>query len=212
MAKGDICKAPGCERIVEGARKACSMHHQRWRYYKSYELPHKPDIKPGYVKACRIHGQLKPEDCLILKRNRAKVYKNTTWNIYRCKVCARDRYFRWRKKNPDKRREEYLKTRFSQNYIKTGRKLWLKKKFGITLEQYEEMFNRQKGLCGACDKPETQINKKSGLVRMLAVDHNHQTGKIRQLLCNKCNVGLGVVDDSIEWLEKLIIYLRRHSS
>lgn len=210
MDKGDICKIESCFRVISENRTICSAHRQHYRKYGHYNRIEVPDLLPGHVKFCKKHGQLKPENCLIKKKFHSLNTKITKRNNYYCRECARLRYRRWRERNPNKKREDYLKVRFSKNYIKTGRKLWLKKKFGLTLEQYNEMLEDQKGLCASCDKSEMQINKKSGLVKMLSVDHDHKTGKIRQLLCNRCNIALGVVNDSVEWLEKLIIYLRLH--
>jgi hypothetical protein len=60
----------------------------------------------------------------------------------------------------------------------------LKSKFGITLEQYNKKFEAQKGLCAICGNPEP-TNKR------LAVDHDHETEEVRDLLCSRCNPGLG---------------------
>ena len=76
----------------------------------------------------------------------------------------------------------------------------LKKKYGITLEQYEAMFDEQKGVCYIC--------KNESLNKRLSVDHCHKTGKIRRLLCDKCNMTLGLVNDSQELLKQFIFYLK----
>ena len=60
-------------------------------------------------------------------------------------------------------------------------------RFGITLEEYDNMHNAQNGLCKICGNPEE-------LDRRLAVDHNHETGRVRGLLCFKCNVFLGHIE------------------
>lgn len=68
------------------------------------------------------------------------------------------------------------------------RKDWyLRNRFGITLEQYDEMFENQNGVCAICG----EINIDG---RRLAVDHNHETGKIRGLLCTGCNTRLGILE------------------
>lgn len=86
----------------------------------------------------------------------------------------------------------------------------LRKNFGITLEQYNKMFNEQGGCCKICNNPETAIFKKTGATIMLAVDHCHKTGKVRGLLCGRCNPALGAFNDDIEILESAIDYLRSH--
>ena len=82
-----------------------------------------------------------------------------------------------------------------------NRKRWLKRRHNITLEQYNFMFEQQGGVCAICGLPETG--------RVLAVDHNHKTGKIRQLLCNRCNFALGIVENE-EFTKKALDYLKRN--
>lgn len=77
------------------------------------------------------------------------------------------------------------------------------KKYGITLGEYNVLDESQNGLCAICRNP--QNNKKN-----LSVDHNHKTGKVRGLLCHKCNVGLGMANDNVEVLESMISYLKNH--
>lgn len=84
----------------------------------------------------------------------------------------------------------------------------LKKRFNMTLEQYDKIFKNQNGICKICGKPETK--KYKGILMWLSIDHNHKTGKVRALLCDKCNRALGIVDDNINLLQKLIKYLRRN--
>ncbi len=85
----------------------------------------------------------------------------------------------------------------------------LRESFGLTLEQYEEMHDRQDGKCAICGSPETQ--KRSGKLKALAVDHCHASGKIRELLCTACNQGLGKFKDNPVILQKAIEYLTKHS-
>ncbi len=83
----------------------------------------------------------------------------------------------------------------------------LKRDFGITLEQYKKMQKEQSNLCLICLNPETTVYKDK--VRNLAVDHCHVTNKIRGLLCQKCNQGLGLFKDNIDFLNSAIKYLQR---
>jgi len=79
--------------------------------------------------------------------------------------------------------------------------------FGLTLEDYEKMSDSQGGLCAICCKPETATQL--GVLKRLSVDHDHKTGKVRALLCMKCNLAIGYADDNIELMEKAIQYIRR---
>lgn len=90
----------------------------------------------------------------------------------------------------------------------------LKRRYGITLEDYEKLSVSQNNVCAICSKKETRVTRpNSGKYSMdgpprLVVDHNHETGVIRGLLCHKCNVGLGQFNDSIYLLERAVEYLR----
>ena len=74
------------------------------------------------------------------------------------------------------------------------------KKYGLTVEQYEQMHSAQEGKCRICQcSPER-----------LSVDHCHKTGAVRGLLCGKCNSALGMVDDSADVLKNMIEYVGRY--
>ncbi len=88
----------------------------------------------------------------------------------------------------------------------------LQKSFGITLDEYNLMFENQNGCCAICNKPETARNKVSGAILMLAVDHCHITGKVRGLLCGTHNPALGAFGDSIEQLQSAIDYLKKYEN
>lgn len=87
----------------------------------------------------------------------------------------------------------------------------LKKSYGITIDQYEEMETAQNHVCAICSKKERNVDRNTQLPRRLAVDHDHGTGKVRGLLCADCNKGLGHFYDNPELLELAIAYLRKHT-
>ena len=76
----------------------------------------------------------------------------------------------------------------------------LRNVYGITLEEYDELWSKQGGVCRTCGG----INKDG---RRLSVDHDHDTDKVRGLLCTSCNLALGHIKDSVEILESMIKYL-----
>lgn len=76
--------------------------------------------------------------------------------------------------------------------------------FGITLEQYNTLLEKQDSLCAICRLPET----KQG-VEKLAVDHDHKTGIIRGLLCSRCNTVIGLFGEDPEYLQKALAYLQQ---
>jgi hypothetical protein len=75
---------------------------------------------------------------------------------------------------------------------------------------YNQMFEQQNGLCAICKKPETSIDSRSGKPKQLALDHDHITGKIRGLLCQKHNIGLGCFDDDPVLMEDAASYVQEH--
>lgn len=72
-----------------------------------------------------------------------------------------------------------------------------KRKYGLTIEELEQLKTAQEGLCKICKRAVP-----------LVVDHCHQTGKIRGLLCRLCNLGLGGFGDNVEALAEAILYLQ----
>lgn len=117
---------------------------------------------------------------------------------------GRRRVAQWRIDHP----ERYQQLRM--NWVKSGgkkladRRSHLKRKFGLTLEQYDEMLAAQGGVCAICGRePRDDIS--------LHVDHDHVTGQIRKLLCFKCNNALGDFDDDPQMLQKAIAYLDDHN-
>lgn len=78
----------------------------------------------------------------------------------------------------------------------------LKIRFGITLNEYNNLLEKQNNQCAICFIHQGDIKKK------FAVDHNHETGKIRGLLCHHCNVGLGHFRDNVDFLQSAILYLQ----
>jgi hypothetical protein len=117
-------------------------------------------------------------------------------------IYQREYQKKWRLKNPDyqkKYHKEYSNTPEEQS-LSRARKL--KKKYGLTLEQYTAMLESQNGCCIGCGSHQSTLNHK------LNVDHNHDTGKVRGLLCRECNRGIGYLKDSPEILIKLAEYLK----
>lgn len=86
---------------------------------------------------------------------------------------------------------------------------YLRRKYGITREQYDKILNIQGGLCAICGGFPVGHTKKGKAVRF-DVDHCHRTGIVRGLLCHPCNVMLGQSKDRIDVLEKAARYLREH--
>lgn len=83
------------------------------------------------------------------------------------------------------------------------------KSYGIDITDYNIMFENQKGCCKICNTHISELNLK--IKKSLCVDHNHETGKVRGLLCDKCNRGLGLFCDDENLLYKAMEYLNRNN-
>jgi 5-methylcytosine-specific restriction endonuclease McrA len=145
---------------------------------------------------------LKLKDIEDFRRTGNKV--DSEGNPYRykfCKSCHNKKrkiqpgqvsiQMRWEDKNKDKL-SSYVQ-RSSRKHPDTKRRRLLKK-YGLTLQEYQEAFFHQLGCCAICSNPEGSIS--------LAVDHCHKTGKVRGLLCSKCNTSLGMFGDCLESLQQ----------
>lgn len=115
---------------------------------------------------------------------------------YRCKECDSLARHKWAENNPER-----------QAYSARNRRL--KYIYGVDIPWYESQLAKQNNCCAICGTTE---NKTSGDRQdwNFAVDHCHDTGKVRGLLCNTCNRALGLFQDRKEVLEKAIAYLDTH--
>jgi len=101
------------------------------------------------------------------------------------------------------RKESYWKNVDSErSYSRTNqRKLRLVRVYNITEDDYANLYGDQSGKCAICENSNVR----------LVIDHNHDTGKVRQLLCDNCNRGIGLLKDNPEILQKAADYLRKFS-
>lgn len=82
--------------------------------------------------------------------------------------------------------------------------------FGVDAARYQEMLHDQGGVCAVCSQPERAPDKASGKIRDLAIDHDHDTGVVRALLCSNCNRALGLFGDNPALLDGAKAYLAKH--
>ena len=81
-------------------------------------------------------------------------------------------------------------------------------RYGVTIADVQALFEAQYGLCAVCGNPETCISKRTGKPKMLHVDHDHETGKVRGLLCQDCNMALGHMREDVKRIEALLAYVK----
>ena len=105
-----------------------------------------------------------------------------------CKPCQADYSAKWYQENKQRRKEQMRVNEYMRRY-------------GITIEEYEILLDKQNGCCAICLATTGAVGKR------LSVDHNHKTGEVRGLLCDDCNTGLGKFKDDSSLLAKAINYL-----
>jgi len=77
----------------------------------------------------------------------------------------------------------------------------IRRTYGISMQEFDELVKFQGGKCGICFKPLEVLNRRAN------IDHCHDTGKVRGILCTGCNTGLGHLGDNIEGLKRALYYL-----
>ena len=123
-----------------------------------------------------------------------------------CKECRKEAH----RKDYIKHKTRYQKQRkeYYQKNKKRFAKKWLLDKYNIDEKQLDIALDKRKdGVCAICGKPAEESKNSTGDGFALKVDHNHETGEVRGLLCTQCNLGLGFFNDSIENLILAIGYL-----
>jgi len=93
----------------------------------------------------------------------------------------------WYRRNPEKQRDIHYRRRY-----------------GISLEEYRAMYRAQAGQCAVCADVHSEGD--------LRVDHNHSSGRVRSLLCGKCNSGIGMFRERPELFLKAVEYLKAHQN
>lgn len=111
---------------------------------------------------------------------------------WKCKECACGDAAEWRRNNPSATKKYNLA------------------KYGMTISDWDAMLAEQNGRCAICGVPEAEAPGQTGSGSGLHVDHDHETGAVRGLLCRCCNLGLGQFFDDEEKLFNAIQYLRDH--
>ena len=90
----------------------------------------------------------------------------------------------------------------------------LKRVYGIGIEEYNTLLEKQNNRCAICEStdPKGRKSGRGGGVDVFYVDHDHKTGNVRGLLCNICNRTMGYVGENSNVLEEMIKYLQKHAT
>lgn len=229
---GRKCSVVECHEPVK-AKDLCATHYQRWLRHG-----HPHDTRPSDWGARNKHpayktwvhlvrrfsasqeicvewvtdfwtfardvGERPAQNWRLVRRDPQRPYApgNTYW---------REPQVSHRDADRKKALSEYSR-RWRAANLRKAHDSMLRRHYGISIETYELMHDAQGGLCAICGKPEITIDHRTQKVQRLSVDHCHTTGKVRSLLCGKCNKGIAAFDEDRSLLSKAIIYLKKHGS
>lgn len=165
------------------------------------------------MKPCTQCGEIKDADDFYKERRSrdglrsecrscVSTYQKARYEQNRDATIARTA--QWRSDNPSARTLSDRRARAADP--DKYRDQELRRKYGITLEQYNQMLDDQGGLCALCEKPPVV-----GKHKVLCVDHCHDTNRVRKLLCSECNIGLGKFKDDPALLIAAAEYVQRHT-
>lgn len=176
-----LCKTENCGKKYYALGFCCAHYQKHKRYDGNTDSPicrskQLLEIGKAYCSCC--------ETTKIIE-NFSLDLKTPSGRRRYCKECE-----------SDKSKEQFKKHR---NRIRNNT---LKRRFGISLENYNSMLEEQNGVCAICKLLPTKT--------FLSVDHNHKNGKVRKLLCQNCNAGLGMFKENVEFLKTAIEYLKNH--
>jgi hypothetical protein len=197
-ALSEFSKAPRGKYGRKSTCKACDAARSRENFKSNAlspeELQRRLDERRGETKKCTRCGITKP---------RTEFYKASGKREGqvkpRCKACDSELARKWFADNKERAREN--KHRWT-----------LENTYGITSEEYQRLLAEQRGVCAICHQDEPNEHGRTGTKFRLAVDHCHDTGRVRGLLCQKCNRAIGLLNDDADLLRKAIGYLERGGS
>ncbi len=159
----------------------CLMHYQRFRKAGTTDpRPTKTSIRINAEGMVRCSRCKEFKDKAQFSPEKQSGIKLKSW----CKKCVGTYHKQMFKDNPDRRKDYQLKT-----------------EYGMSLEQWWDLFEDQCGVCACCFTPPDIPGQD------LCVDHCHHTGRVRGLICTGCNQGLGHFHDNIGLLQQAIRYL-----
>lgn len=188
-ACGAVFVKPASQRI--GGNHFCSIAcYWDWRRGR----PLKNSGAAIGLKYCPTCQQMKPVNAFGINRT-------TRDGLYgQCKVC----------RNARSKRERAKAKALGKKWVSSDyqRNKELVRRFGITLAEYNALLMQQEGKCAICGKPESEMHA-NGKTRSLAVDHDHETDRVRGLLCRRCNTAIGILGDTHETIRRALSYLEQ---
>lgn len=158
------------------------------------------------LKCCRCQ-QYKPKTDFYIRSDKKRGYH------YKCKKCekayAATPHAKALLKKRCKKYNDKLRDENPKKYYKRSRQSRLYR-YGLTENDYQDLLKKQNGVCAICGRESNGRKSKFDDTIKLHVDHDHATGKVRGLLCTKCNMAIGGFDENISIIKKAIQYLEEN--
>ncbi len=165
------------------------------------------DIQKDNLLRCSQCKEYKPKEEFYSRKSRKRGHN------YRCKMCEKaytqQPHARELLRERARRYSHRLKKENPEEYYRRSRRSCLNQ-YGLTEKDYEELLEKQNGVCAICGKPPYGKRAAHNQESKLHIDHNHTTGKVRGLLCTRCNTSIGGFDENISIIEKAIQYLKEN--
>lgn len=207
--EGTQCSVDGCVKVVLG-NGLCSAHYKRMKLYGDVNAYNKPVRQECKVQGCE-EKQAAHELCDTHYRRFKKIGRDCI--IDESFVYDPAKYYRicdWCG-NQMISDEKILKMFCTDDCAKhkekyRSRNRHLLRQFDLTVDEWDDLFESQNECCGICKQTDPGNGKE------FAVDHNHETGAVRGILCSGCNTGIGLLKDDPETLRSAIAYLEKCST
>ena len=185
-------KAPRGKYGREARCKACRAAGYQERHVPKPRRKRRAAFTGNEIKTCRKCGQEKPLSQFSLSRKATE----TQNAVYRsdCKVCCSAQAMQWFRDHPERQYESRR-----ANSLRTF--------YGLSIAEYDALLAAQGDTCAICGLDEAAAHGRTGKQFKLSVDHDHATGRVRGILCQRCNRAIGMLGDNPEILQKAIAYL-----
>lgn len=175
--------------------------------HKEYAISHESFIKEVKRKYDTIHKKERSDAAKIRHAENREYDLNVQRRYYRKNkeyVLSKTKAYQKENKVHITKMKKQFSVDNPELMRQRSKKAGLMRKYGITIEQYDEMYCKQEGCCAICGAHQ------SDLKYTLHVDHDHVTNEIRGLLCKKCNTGIGQFSDSPDILKLALNYLSKN--
>ncbi len=190
----EFSRAPRGKYGRKATCKACDAARHAASYVPTPRQKRRPAFTGSELTTCRRCETTKP----LTEFSLARAATETQNTVYRseCKACNATLARQWFHANKERNKENRHRWNLANTY-------------GLTPQDYLDMLAAQGDRCAICGLEEPSAHGRTGTKFRLSVDHCHTTGRVRGLLCQKCNRAIGLLGDSVELLHKAIDYLQK---